>query len=74
MKVELLQATPNAEIFIGQMAGICYGDEQHHVDWEDVSGNADFIVHKMEMYNTDGKLVQCVNLKTQYRPKDATGE
>jgi thymidylate synthase (FAD) len=27
MKVELLQATPNPEIFIGQMAGICYGKE-----------------------------------------------
>lgn len=27
MKVELLQSTPNAEIFIGQMAGICYGKE-----------------------------------------------
>ena len=27
MKVELLQATPDAEIFIGKMAGICYGKE-----------------------------------------------
>lgn len=25
MKIELLQATPNPEVFIGQMAGICYG-------------------------------------------------
>ena len=43
--------------------------EQYSVDWEDVTGNADFVVHKMEMYDTDGKLVQCVNLKTQHRPK-----
>jgi len=27
MKVELLQHTPNPEVFIGQMAGICYGKE-----------------------------------------------
>jgi thymidylate synthase (FAD) len=27
MKVELLQSTPNPEVFIGQMAGICYGKE-----------------------------------------------
>lgn len=27
MKIELLQATPNPEVFIGKMAGICYGKE-----------------------------------------------
>jgi len=27
MKIELLQATPNPEVFIGTMAGICYGKE-----------------------------------------------
>ena len=43
--------------------------EQYSVDWEAVTGNADFVVHKMEMYDTDGNLAQCVNLKTQYRPK-----
>lgn len=44
-------------------------DEQYRVNWGEVSGNADFAVYKMEMYNTDGKLVQCINLNTQYRPK-----
>ena len=27
MEVKLLQSTPNPEVFIGQMAGICYGKE-----------------------------------------------
>jgi hypothetical protein len=39
------------------------------VNWEGVSGNADFAVFKMEMYSTDGELVQCINIKTQYRQK-----
>jgi len=52
--------------------------KQHHVNWGEVSGKADFVIHKMEVYDTEGNLLQCVNLKTQYRPKDAvalaTGE
>lgn len=43
--------------------------EQFDVNWEGVSGNADYVMLKMEMYNADGKLVQCINIKTQYRPR-----
>jgi hypothetical protein len=44
-------------------------DEQYHVSWGEVSGNADFVVHKMEVYDTEGNVLQCVNLNTQYQPK-----
>lgn len=44
MKIELLQATPNPEIFIGKMAGICYGKTKS--DDETCIKRAAHCVHK----------------------------
>jgi len=59
-----------AEKFTGWLKTQTFAQpEQFDVNWEGVSGNADYVMLKMEMYNTDGKLVQCINIKTQYRPR-----
>ena len=44
MKIELLQFTPNPEVFIGQMAGICYGKTES--DDETCIKRAAHCVHK----------------------------
>jgi hypothetical protein len=44
-------------------------DEQYHVNWDEVCGDADFVIHKKEVYDTEGNLLQCVNLNTTFKPK-----